>query len=367
MHLPWCHSKCAYCDFYSMPGQQDFGPYVQALLAEWALIGPYQPYTLYIGGGTPSILPISQLQRLVHGLEIDMTALQEATIEANPEDVTPEWLHDIKRIGFSRVSMGVQSLRDPLLQAIGRRHSALQARHAVKLLQESGLEYSIDLIYGLPGQSLDVWDEALHEALAWRPPHISCYLLSYEPGTRLYAQLMAGKVEETPEQLASEMYQALCLAARQNGYHHYEISNFALHGHHAVHNSRYWDGTPYIGLGASAHSFDGSRRWSNPHSIKKYIDSLSRGHHPRVIENETIIDRVNDTIITRLRTSRGLSLGDFSRDFGPQALATLLHNAAPLLHSGSVLKQGTPAPTLTIPESHWLIADAILRDLIFDQ
>ncbi len=428
IHIPWCHSKCAYCDFYSTPVHLDFGPYIDALLAEWRLIGPFQPYTLYIGGGTPSILPPDQLQRLIQGLNIDMPSIREATIEANPEDVTPEWLHAIKRLGFNRVSMGVQSLRDPLLKAIGRRHSADVARRAVHLLQQSGIEYSIDLIYGLPGQSLDTWTQDLSEALSWRPPHISFYLLSYEPGTRLYAQLMTGKVEEASEQLATEMYHALCHLSSQHGYHHYEISNFALPGHEAVHNSSYWDGTPYTGLGASAHSYDGHIRWSNPPSINKYVESLSRDTLPRSIEEETLVNRINDVIITRLRTSAGLSLSEFSILFGPQALEKLIKQAQPLLalgsiqeiespsnneppcpasahpgsgcaprpqsnseppcpasaHPGSgrplrhpsnseppcpaVCRGGSPNPAtaLIIPESRWLVADAILRDLIFE-
>ncbi|MCC8176614.1 MAG: radical SAM family heme chaperone HemW [Bacteroidales bacterium] len=388
LHIPWCHSKCAYCDFYSTPANQDFGPYIDALLAEWSLISPFQPYTLYIGGGTPSILPFDQLQRLILGLNIDMMTLQEATIEANPEDVTPRWLEAIKTLGFNRVSMGVQSLRDPLLQAIGRHHSVADARHAVQLLLQSGLEYSIDLIYGLPGQSLDVWAQDLSEALSWQPPHISCYLLSYEPGTRLYARLITGKVEEASEQLATEMYHALCDIARQHGYHHYEISNFAIPGHEAVHNSRYWDGTPYIGLGASAHSYDGERRWSNPLSIKKYIENISRGVLPREIEEETLVNRINDAIITRLRTSTGLSLRDFARDFGPVACNKLIKQAQPLLALGALERQRSPGgaglgrpssgdyqqqggnpgnpETLVIPEERWLVADAILRELIFE-
>lgn len=384
VHIPFCHSKCAYCDFYSTPSQTHMEEYVDALIAEAALrsneiaptdfaalrSGEIAPSglieTIYFGGGTPSILPSEMLKRLVDGLNDRLGSLlsskiKEFTIEVNPEDLSEGLINIYKSLGINRISMGVQTFDDAMLSALGRRHSGDDARRVLRLLSESGLNYSADLIFGLPGQMLDDWNRQLEELLSFRPPHFSAYLLSYEPGTRLYARLLAGKLEEASEELANAMYKCLIEKALRHGYDHYEISNYALPGYRAEHNSSYWDGTPYLGLGVSAHSFDGLKRRYNPNNIKDYISSVKNGNEFCVVEDDSEANRFNDALITALRTSRGFDLNDIQSRFAPEILKDFNAN---LKRYGSELVLENCR--LRIPENLWLTSDAILRNLIVD-
>lgn len=363
IHIPFCHGKCAYCDFYSMPSRGDmYGRYVGALLDEFDTrhslsYGAYD--TLYIGGGTPSMLPAQLMTRLITGLAergVDITSLREFTVEANPEDVTHQWLSAMAAAGVGRVSMGIQSFDDNELAAIGRRHSAQQAMEAAGMLRDSGLTFSLDLIYGLPGQTPDSWRRSLDTLISLHPHHLSAYLLSYEPGTRLHAMLMSGRVAEASEDTVGQMYDTLISTAHDAGYRHYEISNFGLPGYEAIHNSRYWDGTPYLGLGASAHSFDGKKRYVNVSNIRRYI-----GHEPPVTENESATDRLNDYIVTALRTSHGIDTEYVMKEWGTHALNRMMDDAAPVIRAGNLIVSDGH---LIIPEQHWLIADNIMRCLI---
>lgn len=368
IHIPFCHSKCAYCDFYSMPvtscqGNDVMSRYVDALAREWAIrsseIGHDAPATVYIGGGTPSVMPVGELQRL-----IDMVAagrpMREITVEANPEDVVshrfmppPEW----------RISMGVQSLHDNELMAVGRRHSAAQALRAIDMLRRQGItRISCDLIYGLPGQTIDSWTDSLCRILDLRIPHLSAYCLSYELGTRLYARRMAGKCKELSDDTLADMYAILCRKTSQAGYLHYEISNFALPGCEAVHNSGYWDFTPYVGLGPGAHSFDGNVRRAVPSDLSRYFAALSRGESPAVVESDTVTDRINDYIITTLRTMRGLSFHDMQRRFGPDAVSRFRHRIKPCLRSGSMVECGSDCVRIT--EDAWFVSDSVFVDIM---
>ncbi len=364
IHLPFCRSKCWYCDFYSRPyGRMEAEAYVIALERERDIRFPLLPWsdsaslpvwnTAYIGGGTPSVLPADLLLRVI---KIPCVVPGgEYTIEANPEQVDAQWLSFVMEAGINRVSMGVQSFDSALLDAVGRQHQPGRAMQAIEALRQSGINFSLDLIYGLPGQTVDGWTEALRRMLEIRPPHFSAYLLSYEPGTRLHARLMAGKTVEASEEIAEEMYRVLCAEAAHAGYRHYEVSNFALPGCEAKHNSSYWDGTPYLGLGCSAHSFDGADRASNPPSVSRYVSELSAGRLPLEMEQLTPLDRLNDEIITSLRTSRGLLLP-------PDAPAGLSEAVARHLHAGSLIH--LPGGHVAIPESLWLRSDAVMRDLI---
>ena len=370
IHIPFCRNKCAYCDFFSTParyGDDVYSRYTDALLKEWRLRRdelPALPETIYLGGGTPSLLPLRELGRLMDELlaEIGSARLKEVTVEANPEDITHEWLQAVMKLGFNRISIGIQSFDADELASVERRHSPEDSLRALTVLSETGINHSADLIYGLPGQNVLQWQKNLDRLLSFRPPHLSAYLLSYEPGTRLYARMASGKIKETDEETALQMYNYLCRRTAEEGYRHYEISNFSLPGMEAVHNSAYWNFTPYLGLGASAHSLDkdGIRRY-NPLSVKDYIAPLTSPDPtaPFIIDVETPRNRFNDLIITALRTSRGLA---------HQAVPSLFRreferNLAPLLRTGAVIDNGT---TFTIPENRWLTADAILRDLIIE-
>ena len=362
IHIPFCHSKCAYCDFYSMPVKHELTErFTDCLEAEYSarrheIDGTFT--TLYLGGGTPSILPQESLKR-IFGM-VESQPLEEVTIEVNPEDVTPKFIDFLKNeTPVNRVSMGVQSLNDSELQLIGRRHTALEALTAARSLREAGFNLSLDLIYGLPGQTMESWRESLNGVLETEPDHLSAYILSYEPGTRLSAMLAAGKISQASDELVLDMYSVLCSAARERGYAHYEISNFARPGREAKHNSSYWDMTPYLGLGPGAHSFDGKTRRSNPHSLRDYVACGGRGF--AVEEEETPTERLNDFIITTLRTARGLDLVKAEALFSAEARSALEKTAGSLAASGRALKSGT---TIVIPESQWPLADSIMLEFI---
>ena len=245
IHIPVCHSKCSYCDFYSGLRPAASAGYIDALIAELSLRRSEisEPVTtVYFGGGTPSVLPVAELQRLAGAIagNVDISRVEEFTIEMNPEDVTADLLSACRDMGINRISMGVQSFDDNMLRAINRRHDARRALAAIELLGNQDWNYSTDLMFGLPGQTLHDWQRDVDRLMDIKPPHMSAYLLSYEPGTRLYAMLQAGKVSEASEQLASDMQRYVTECARANGYLHYEISNYAQPGHQSRHNSSYW-------------------------------------------------------------------------------------------------------------------------------
>lgn len=344
VHIPFCRAKCAYCDFYSGPLRLfEAEGYVRALQTELAArraeVGEFQ--TVYVGGGTPSAMPPELLAPLL------ALAPGERTVEVNPEDVTPEFSRRLRAAGANRVSMGVQSLDDAELRAVGRRHTAATALSAFRNLREAGFDnISLDLIYGLPGQSVASWRRSLRGVLDLEPEHLSAYLLSYEEGTRITAALKKGEVEEASEETAEGMYAILCEETRAAGFAHYEISNFARPGLEARHNSAYWDLTPYLGLGPGAHSFDGRVRRYNPSNLKAYLADPAGA---ATVDPETDDNRFNDLLITALRTARGIDPAVFTPAERAEA-HTLL----------------TPAPggRLRIPESAWLRANSLLLPLL---
>ncbi len=365
IHIPFCHSKCAYCDFYSRPRKerQEAGLLVEYLLNELSSRNneANEPFsTVYLGGGTPSSLPVKDLDTLINGIKSVAPATEEYTIEVNPEDVTDELCDFISSSPINRVSMGVQSLDDVQLKFIGRRHDAKTALDAVERLRRHGIdEISCDLIYGLPMQDIDSWRDSLSRLLELGLPHLSAYLLSYEPGTRLSAMLYKGKVTETDEDTAVAMYNLLIENAASKGYRHYEISNFAIPGHEARHNSSYWNGTPYLGIGPGAHSYDGAIRRVTRPDIKGYLKN--RGLNCFDIEEESVDERFNDFIITSLRTADGLNIEECSLKFGERYCNEMMVQATKYIDSGALsLLSGR----LKIDERHWLVSDRILVDLI---
>lgn len=362
IHIPFCRSKCAYCDFYSGPFQNRADAFVEALGKEWFLrrseLAGKPIRTIYIGGGTPSLLTESQLARIADWLPVGRQ-LTEFTIEANPDDVTSDKVAAWRRMGINRVSMGVQSLNDSELAAIGRRHNAEAAISAYETLRAGGVDnISLDLIFGLPGQTLSSWQSSLDAVLSLHPEHLSAYMLSYEPGTRLWAARHAGKIKETPVEVLEQMYNYLCHAARRAGYNHYEISNFAQPHRRSRHNSAYWAGTPYLGLGPGAHSCTApGLRSYNPSNLSSYLSALGDGHTCHVSEPETITEQLNDRIFTALRTTRGLRLTDLP----PEESADVLRQAVVALRVGNLRRVGD---RLVIPEERFLVSDAVIRDLL---
>ncbi len=299
IHVPFCHRKCTYCAFYSKPvggGQRILASYVDALLEEMELRKGEQAHpirTVYFGGGTPSILPLTKLSRIVEALHrcFDLSHLEEMTIEANPEDLAPEYLSDLTRLGFNRLSIGVQSLDDKVLRLLNRRHTAQQALDAVENAHAAGFSnISIDFIYGLPNHT------PFSSHFSPLITHVSAYSLTIEPGTALAVQVEQGRVVLPDEDEVVRQYHALHDALEVHGFRQYEVSNYARPGYESKHNSRYWDRTPYLGLGPGAHSFDGiRRRWNNPDGT--YNE-----------ETLTEADAYNEILMTALRTTRGLRL-----------------------------------------------------------
>lgn len=313
--------------------------YVKAIEREMLLRRHYikgtRVHTIYLGGGTPSLLPTLLLKELFEAISKCFTidAGAEVTIEANPDDVTPEWLQSLSGTPINRISMGAQTFNDKLLSFLRRRHNSQQTIDAVKACKETGLtNISLDLMYGLPGQSFDDWRQDVGLALSLGIKHLSAYSLSYEEGTRLDTMLKQGLVREADEELSRQMYDYLLSETSKAGFLHYEISNFALPGYHSRHNSCYWQGVPYLGLGAGAHSYDGQRtRRANLPDIKAYTASTEDvPHETEILSDEALY---NEFIMTRLRTSAGIPLIELSpedRDYClSQAKPHIAHN---LLH-----------------------------------
>ena len=280
IHIPFCKSRCIYCDFYSTTRVAEMADYVSVLCQEirsrcHELVdddGFARVRTIYIGGGTPSLLSPQQLARIfkvIHDNYV-VEADAEVTVEMNPEDS----VNLAQQREINRISLGIQTFDNDLLRFLRRRHSAERAVEAVRVLQKAGIRnISIDLIYGLPGQTLQQWEHDLDVAFSLGVQHLSAYALSYESGTQLWQLRQHGRVEEVADELSVEMYRRLCERARKAGFEHYEISNFALPGYHSRHNSSYWTGEAYLGFGPGAHSFDGVRtRRANTPDLGKYIE-----------------------------------------------------------------------------------------------
>ena len=370
IHIPYCKSKCIYCDFYSTPQVETMEQYVHSLLCEARLrreeIDPQPVKTLYLGGGTPSVLPVNLLSQLINGLRdiFDLGNVEEFTIEVNPDDVNSGYIAQLRELGINRVSMGVQSFNDSELKTINRRHSAQQAIEAVNAIKETGISnVSIDLIYGLPGQLLDGWRYNVEQAIGLDVQHISAYCLSYEQGTRLWAMREMGRVVPVSDEDCVAMHDTLVAMLTQAGFEHYEISNFARPGYRSRHNASYWNFTPYLGLGAAAHSFDGSTRRYKPSSIKEYVTALGNGATACVEEHLEWWERYDEEVMVRLRTCDGIDTALIAQRYGDKARNHLLTQAQPFIDQQLLcLKDGT----LTLTPQGIMLSDTIIRNLMWD-
>ena len=307
VHIPFCKSRCIYCDFFSTTMLNKREEYVQAVIreAEQRITNDAHIHTIYFGGGTPSMLSVDQLTRVLKA--IHPSKAKEITIEANPGDLNVEKLSALRQAGFNRLSIGVQSFRDEELRFLGRRHTAEEARQAVRWAQEAGFEnISIDLMYALPNQTMASWQYSIGEALKLNVQHISCYCLTYEPDTQLDRLVREGQVKPADEETENSMYDVLCEVLKSNGYTHYEVSNFARPGYYSQHNSSYWNNTPYIGLGAGAHSYDGRTRRANTADLSAYLKRVSSGEQYWEEERLTEEQKHMEQIMLGLRTNEGI-------------------------------------------------------------
>lgn len=322
VHIPFCKKRCLYCDFFSTTLLERRKAYVDALLREIAARKEEAGaiHTIYLGGGTPSTLDAEDIQRILRAIGTEQAT--EITMELNPGDATETYLKQIRAAGINRLSIGIQSFQDELLTLIGRRHTAAQALTAVSMAQQAGFDnLSIDLMYALPTQTMEQWKADIETALRLNVQHISSYGLMYEEGTALTRQMESGQLQAIDEDTENAMYDYLCERLQEAGFVHYEVSNFALPGYEAQHNSNYWNGTPYVGIGAGAHNYIGVERSWNPDDLETYI----RGDFQRASETLTERDCYNERIMLGLRTAKGVAKQDIRADISKYVEAGLLH------------------------------------------
>lgn len=384
IHIPFCESRCIYCDFYSTTSFKWKDDYVDALCKEMELrpaiqaLGDNYPIeTIYLGGGTPSQLSDGHLQQIFTKLKETYGDLfsknMEITMECNPDDVTPDFCKTLGKLPVNRVSMGAQTFSDQRLQFLRRRHNTTEVKEAVSLLRKTGIEnISIDLMFGFPKENIEDWKYDILQALQLGVEHISAYSLMYEEGTPLYKMLEQGKIEEIDEELSRNMYDTLVDMLTLSGYEHYEISNFAKPGYRSRHNSSYWNETPYIGLGAAAHSYRRARNQSgkmevtrswNINNIQQYINSIHQGILPSEKENLDLTTRYNDLITTALRTSNGIDLKKTEKEFGKSYLEKLLDEANDKIKRG-LMKIDKQNDRLSLTREGIYISDDIMGDFM---
>jgi len=366
IHIPFCQSRCIYCDFYSTLYLDKRETYVEQLIQEMHSRKEELPessrtyHTIYIGGGTPSTLSPKTLQHLLQSTTdiFPISNDAEITIEANPDDVTTEWVRKLKDTPVNRISMGIQTFDDNLLKFLNRRHNSQQALDAVKHLQEAGYNnISIDLIYGIPGQDEKRWKEDVEKAITLNIPHLSAYSLMYEEGTQLTTLKEKGKIDEVNEETSLWCYDYLCKRLSEEQYEHYEISNFARQDYHSKHNSGYWEGIPYLGFGAGAHSYDGARirRWNEGNVL-----AYSENGPSYETEELTDVDLYNEYIMTRLRTRKGISLQELHDKFGKKAYDYCLKQSKSHLQQGNLRQMGH---ILSLTHRGIFISNQVMSDL----
>lgn len=369
IHIPFCKKRCIYCDFYSSTDNRLVDKYIDALCIELESrlheIDKNNITTIYIGGGTPSQLSATQLGEIINFIKskIDFSLIEEFTIEVNPDDVTYDYIKECITFGINRVSMGIQSFVDEELKIINRRHDSYQAIKAIETIKSAGISnISIDLIYGLPLQTIESWIYSIQKAIEMNVPHISCYNLSYEEGTALYRMREKGEIKECDEDSCIEMYDILVKMLADTDFEHYEISNFAKRGYYSRHNSNYWNLTPYLGLGASAHSFDGSIRRYNPSSIQKYTSNISESSIAYEEEQETLYEQFNEYIMINLRTMWGVNTQKVKTIFGEELRNHLIKYSRRFIETGDLKEKEN---TIVLSEKGIMLSDYIIRTLMF--
>lgn len=365
IHIPFCNSKCAYCGFYSIPSQKRKAEFLEAIRQEMVSRKDYfhgEPVeTVYFGGGTPSILKLEEIENLLTLIKEHYPVEPDAelTLEANPDTLSMEYLQGLRALGVNRLSVGIQSFFDDDLRYLSRRHDAGHARQCVQLAKDAGFDnISIDLIYGLPSSNTDQWSRNLDIFFELEIPHLSAYALTLEPNTILTKQIEMGKALPVNEEDAARDYETLCRRASENGYIHYEISNFCKPGKHSRHNSSYWFGIPYAGFGPSAHSFDGTSRQWNVSNVEKWERSQN------VVERESLSPEqiYDEYVMLRLRTVWGIDLKYMKREMGERFSDYCERQAEPLIAQGRLSRTGE---ILYLTDEQMLFADGVAEALFF--
>lgn len=364
VHIPFCSSFCIYCDFYSVTECSKRDIYIEALEREtvrrkYELKGA--PTTIYIGGGTPSLLSIEQLSRVVEILSTHFSfdKLEEFTIEVNPDDISPDYAAALKGLGVTRVSMGIQSFNDENLRWMRRRHTSEESIAAYRTLRDAGFgNISLDLIFGYKASDMSDeeaflrWKQDIKEMIKLRPEHISAYQMSIEPGSML---ALSGNYSEPSQEFCEKCYWWLIDELRGSGYEQYEISNFSLPGYNSRHNSSYWERSPYLGLGAAAHSFDGAvRRW-NPDDLSKYIAGAAAGWGEGSFEVLSEKEALEEKIMLGLRRARGVTLSEQEH--------ALLSPSIEALTSKGLLLYDPESYHISLPRESLFISDSVISEL----
>ena len=368
IHVPFCSKRCIYCDFYSQTNLNYKNDYVKAVVYELKLRQHYlegEPIkTIYFGGGTPSLLQANDFEQIFNAINslYDLSSCEEITLEANPDDISSSYLNELRQFQFNRISLGVQSFDDRELQFLNRRHSRKQAIDAVNLCRKAGFtNLSIDLMYGLPQQTNEVWKANLSEALNLDIPHISAYHLSYEKGTSLYRKTESGNINPVDEEASLQFFHTLINTLTGAGYLHYEISNFCKPGLFAQHNTSYWTGRKYLGIGPAAHSYSHDSRQWNIDSLSGYIEKMM---NEQLFFEKEMLDlktQYNDYVLTHLRTMWGIQLNELAGKFGQAFFDYFNKQAKPYLLKGLLEKNQETAKLTT---QGIFISDHIFRDLI---
>lgn len=367
IHIPFCKSRCIYCDFYSSTLKNKEADYVEALCKELIQRKGYlhgeAVETVYLGGGTPSQLSITELQHIIDVIKdtYGWQSVKEATLEANPDDLSPEYLSSLKKLGFNRLSIGVQTFQDKILKLIKRRHNAKQVQQAVKDAHSTGFtNISIDLIYGLPEQDMTSWQEDVELAIQTGATHISAYGLTYEEGTPIFRMRHDKVIQEATDEEYLARYTYLMKRLKEGGFIHYEISNFAQPGLYSQHNSSYWKGIKYLGCGPSAHSYNGKSRQWNVASIEEYITAINTNASCFEREELNLMSQYNDFVMTSLRTMWGINLQQLTDKYGTECYRYLLDKAAIYLKNGKLTQEGD---IIKLSEQGVFVSDGIISDL----
>ncbi|MGB7841786.1 MAG: radical SAM family heme chaperone HemW [Salinimicrobium sp.] len=365
IHIPFCKQACHYCDFHFSTSVKKKPAMVDAILRELELRkdeieGPVE--TIYFGGGTPSLLSSEELDRILKGIHQNYSVAGDAevTLEANPDDLSEEKIKMLAASPVNRLSIGVQSFFEADLKLMNRAHNEKEALESIKTAKQYFENISIDLIYGIPGMSRERWLKNLDTALKLEVPHISSYALTVEPRTALKKMIETGKIAPVEDQAAKEHYELMISILDKAGFENYEFSNFGKPGYFSRNNTAYWFGKPYLGIGPSAHSFDGNSRKWNVSNNSLYIKALQKGEIPGEIEKLSTIDRYNEYIMTRLRTKWGISLSAVQEKFGKDFLEYLLQESKPLLEKGLLELEGE---VIKVSKKGKFLSDGIAADL----
>lgn len=370
IHIPFCKKICSYCDFYKVMSPENKSQYINTILKEGELrknyLGEEKISTIYIGGGTPSVLSLDEIEALMKGIHnlFSIAGDCETTIELNPDDLNPQYAAGLKDNGFNRVSLGIQSWRDEDLRLLNRRHNSRQAGDALEMLIGSGLgNISVDLIYGIPGLDLGGWEENLEKTFSFEIKHLSAYHLTIEPGTVFGKMKKEGLLKEIEEEESVNQFNLLVEKSESAGFVHYEISNLGKEGYFSQHNTNYWKQIGYIGLGPSAHSFNNySRQW-NVRDIRRYIELVNKGG--LFFEREELNSRTkfNEYLMTSLRTMWGIDLDYVERAFEKEGYDYIINLSGKFKDYGLMVQDGN---NLFLTNQGKMISDNIIAEFMME-